>query len=189
MNASYSTIPDQELLTRFYNDGDNKWLGLLLQRYTLLLFGVCMKYLKNEEEAKDAVQQVFEKSIKELGKYKVDYFKSWIYMVAKNHCLMQLRDKGKLPKELKEQMLTTPADDINHTEHWQKDQLLEQLRMAVSELIPEQRLCIEQFYLEKKSYTDIATGTGFTLMQVKSYIQNGKRNLKMVLLKQQKHER
>ncbi len=189
MNASYSTIPDQELLQRFYHDGDNKWLGVLLQRYTLLLFGVCMKYLKNEEEAKDAVQQVFEKAIKELGKYKVDYFKSWIYMVAKNHCLMQLRDKGKLPAELKEQLISTPAEDINHTEHWQKDQLLEQLRMAVSELIPEQRTCIELFYLEKKSYTDIAANTGFTLMQVKSYIQNGKRNLKMVLLKQQKHER
>ena len=182
MNASYSTIPDQELLNRFYNDGDNKWLGLLLQRYTLLLFGVCMKYLKNEEEAKDAVQQVFEKSIKELGKYKVDYFKSWIYMVAKNHCLMQLRDKGKLPKELNERMHATAAEETNKYELLQKDELLEKLTAAVTELIPEQRICIELFYLQKKSYTDIADGTGYTLMQVKSYIQNGKRNLKMILL-------
>lgn len=189
MNSSYATIPDQDLLNRFYTDGDNKWLGILFQRYTLLLFGVCMKYLKNEEEAKDAVQQVFEKAIKELGKYKVDYVKSWLYMVAKNYCLMQLRNKGKLPKELNERMHATAAEESNKYELLQKDELLEQLTAAVTELIPEQRTCIELFYLQKKSYTEIADDTGYTLMQVKSYIQNGKRNLKMILLKQQQHER
>ena len=89
---------DQQLLENFYRDRNNEWLGILLQRYTLLLLGVCMKYLKNEEDARDSVQQIFLKSITELHKYKVDYFKSWIYMVAKNHCLMKLRDKqGKIP--------------------------------------------------------------------------------------------
>ena len=77
----YDHTSEQELLESFYSDRNNEWLGILLQRYTLLPFGVCMKYLKNEEEAKDAVQQVFEKAIKELGKYKVDYVKSWLYMV------------------------------------------------------------------------------------------------------------
>jgi RNA polymerase sigma-70 factor (ECF subfamily) len=150
VNSSYSTIPDQDLLNRFYSDGDNKWLGILFQRYTLLLFGVCMKYLKNEEEAKDAVQQVFEKAIKELGKYKVDYVKSWLYMVAKNYCLMQLRDKGKLPKELNERMHATAAEETNKYELLQKDELLEKLTAAVTELIPEQRTCIELFYLQTK---------------------------------------
>ena len=186
MNSSLSTIPDNELLNHYYQDGDNKWLGILLQRYTLLLFGVCMKYLKNEEEAKDAVQQVFEKSIKELGKYKVDYFKSWIYMVAKNHCLMKLRDKGKLPREITERMMATPAEENNLSEHIQKDKLLDTLTNSLRELIPEQRICIELFYLEKKSYIEIAEKTGYTLMQVKSYIQNGKRNLKTLLLNQHK---
>src|SRR5215471_8879381 len=93
-----SQLTDQEILERFYSDRDNSWLGILLSRYTLLLFGVCMKYLKNEEEARDGVQQVFLKVITELHKYKVDFFKSWIYMIAKNHCLMKLRDKqGKIP--------------------------------------------------------------------------------------------
>ena len=85
-------IEDNELLKRFYSDYNNEWLGILLPRYTLLLYGVCMKYLKNEEDAKDCVQQVFLKVINELHKYKVEYFKSWIYMIAKNHCLMKLRD-------------------------------------------------------------------------------------------------
>ncbi len=189
MHSSQLTIPDNELLNHYYSDGNSKWLGILLQRYTLLLFGVCMKYLKNEEEAKDAVQQVFEKSIQELGKYKVDYFKSWIYMVAKNHCLMKLRDKGKVPKEITERMMATPAEENNYAEHLQKDELLERLANSLHELIPDQRICIEQFYLQKKSYIEIADQTGFTLMQVKSYIQNGKRNLRTLLLKQIKNER
>ena len=81
-------MTDQEILENYYTRHDNEWLGVLLERYTLLLLGVCMKYLKNEEEAKDSVQQIYLKVIQELQKYKVEYFKSWLYMVAKNHCLM-----------------------------------------------------------------------------------------------------
>jgi RNA polymerase sigma factor (sigma-70 family) len=104
----YAHITDQQLLEHFYADRNNHWLGILLQRYTLLLLGVCMKYLKNEEEAKDSVQQIFLKAITELHKYKVDYFKSWLYMVAKNHCLMKLRDKPGRQTEIKEQMAIAP---------------------------------------------------------------------------------
>jgi RNA polymerase sigma factor (sigma-70 family) len=181
-------IPDQDLLNRYYHDGDNEWLGILLQRYTLLLFGVCMKYLKNEEEAKDAVQQVFEKTIRELAKYKVDYFKSWIYMVAKNHCLMKLRDKGKITKEITEQLLSTPAEEHHIPDKEKQELLLQNLGNALPLISHEQRTCIELFYLHKQSYQQIAAQTGYSILQVKSYIQNGKRNLRMLLQKQNSHE-
>ena len=103
----YKHIDDQQLLQNFYADKNNEWLGILLQRYTGLLLGVTMKYLKNEDDAKDAVQQIFLKVINELHKYRVEYFKSWLYMIAKNHCLMKLRDKGKTTSELKENILVT----------------------------------------------------------------------------------
>ncbi len=106
----YDHITDNELLEKFYSDHDNQWLGIVLQRYTLLLLGVCMKYLKNEEEAKDAVQQIFLKAITELAKYKVSYIKSWLYMVARNHCLMKLRDKGKYPVEINEKAMAATDD-------------------------------------------------------------------------------
>src|SRR5947207_5497092 len=106
----YKHISDQQLLDNFYTDQVNKWLGILLPRYTMLLLGVCMKYLKNEEEAKDGVQQVFLKVINELHKYKVEYFKSWIYMIAKNYCLMQLRDKGKHVSEINERTFSAPDE-------------------------------------------------------------------------------
>src|SRR5258708_17626296 len=109
-------MSDQELLEHFYANRDNHWLGILLHRYTLLLLGVCMKYLKNEEEAKDSVQQIFLKTITELRKYRVAYFKSWIYMVAKNYCLMKIRDKqGKIPAALTDKLAATPdtVTDIN----------------------------------------------------------------------------
>jgi len=171
------------LLDKFYEDKDNFWLGILLQRYTLLLLGVCMKYLKNEELAKDSVQQIFLKVITELHKYKVAYFKSWIYMVAKNYCLMQLRDKpGKVNLEINEKI---PAVD----ELTDKQKLLQDektyfhLSNAIKELNQEQQLCVTLFYLKKKSYTEISESTGFTMMQVKSYIQNGKRNLRLLIEK------
>jgi RNA polymerase sigma factor, sigma-70 family len=176
-----SHISDQQLLNSFYSTRDNYWLGILLPRYTLLLLGVCMKYLKNEEEARDCVQQVFLKAITELHKYRVEYFKSWLYMVAKNHCLMKLRNKSKTPAEIQEQMAVTPPDEGSLQPHLEKDRQLELMAESLEELSKEQKQCVTLFYLEKKSYQEIAEETGFTLMQVKSYIQNGKRNLKILL--------
>ena len=176
-------ISDQELLERFYADHDNQWLGILLERYTLLLLGVCMKYLKNEELAKDSVQQIFLKAITELQKYRVEYFKSWIYMVAKNHCLMQLRDKpGKITVEVKENIGA-------ETEETDKESLLlnektyEYMSEALKELNADQQLCVTLFYMEKKSYQQITEQTGYSMMQVKSHIQNGKRNMRILIEK------
>ncbi len=183
--AQYHHIDDNELLQKFYADHDNEWLGILLQRYTLLLLGVCMKYLKNEEEAKDAVQQVFLKAINELHKYKVDYFKSWIYMVAKNHCLMKLRDKGKYTFEINERLMATADEITDKNNYIEKDKALTNMAEALLQLNKEQQVCITLFYLEKKSYQEITDQTQFSLMQVKSYIQNGKRNLKLLMERKQ----
>lgn len=175
----YAHITDQELLGKYYAEQNNYWLGLLLQRYTMLLFGVCMKYLKNEEEARDGVQQVFLKVIQELPKYKVEYFKSWLYMVAKNYCLMKLRSKTSRITEIKDSMVATPAEDSSVQGLLEKDHQLELMTESLEELSKEQKVCVTLFYLDKKSYQEIAEETGFTMMQVKSYIQNGKRNLKI----------
>ena len=179
---------DTELLELFSVTKDNEILGRLLQRYTYLLLGVCMKYLNNEDEAKDAVQQVFLKVIHELPRYKVEYFKSWIYTIARNHCLMQLRSKNKMPSPLSENIVSV-TEDPNLEQIIQKDIQLNQLNFALDQLNDEQKLCVTLFYLKKQTYQQIAELSGFTLMQVKSFIQNGKRNLKIQLLKMQENER
>ena len=183
-DEKYGNVSDQELLERFYADHDNEWLGFLLQRYTMLLLGVCMKYLRNEEEARDAVQQVFLKVIQELQKYKVDYFKSWLYMVAKNHCLMRIREKhGKTTTEITDRITSTPQDETDRLKVLQDDHTLSLMEEAMQELNPEQRECLTLFYLQKKSYQEVSAATGFTMLQVKSHIQNGKRNLRILVEK------
>jgi len=180
----YQHITDNELLKNFYQEKDNQWLGVLLPRYTLLLLGVCMKYLKNEEEAKDSVQQIFLKTITELHKYQVDYFKSWIYMVAKNHCLMKLRDRpGRTSTDILENLAGVLSDEEQDLKfrHLEKDRTLDLMGSALDELSVEQKQCVTLFYLEKQSYQAISATTGFSVLKVKSYIQNGKRNLKILL--------
>ena len=181
----YDHISDSELLDLYQKDKNQEWIGILLERYTLLLLGVCMKYLKDENEAKDCVQQIFLKVLTEVGKYRIDYFKSWLYMVAKNHCLMRLRNKGtKTAKELNEHhAVTFESDKEDIIANEKTYDLLEEV---LQELGEEQRQCVILFYLKKNSYQQISEKTGFSLMQVKSYIQNGKRNLKILLDKKMK---
>ncbi len=182
----FNHITDAELLQRFYNDKDQQWIGLLLERYTLLLLGVCMKYLRNEEEAKDSVQQIFLKVLTEVTKYQVDYFKSWLYMIAKNHCLMKLRAKsGKDIREITDDAIAA-AEEEDKTNVIENEKTYALLEEALGELSKEQQQCVILFYLQKNSYTQISERTGYSMMQVKSYIQNGKRNLKQLLDKKMK---
>jgi len=185
----YDHITDQELLERFYADRNNEWLGILLERFTLLLLGVCMKYLKNEEDARDSVQQIFLKVIQELHKYKVEYFKSWIYMIAKNHCLMKLRNKqGKIPAELNDNLMSAAAEETDQQVLQQNDHTYAIMEDALKELNNEQRQCVTLFYLERKTYQEIHETTGFSMLQVKSYIQNGKRNLRILIERKLKED-
>ncbi|MEO7522670.1 MAG: sigma-70 family RNA polymerase sigma factor [Ferruginibacter sp.] len=183
MHQPHDKLEDKELLKNFYKDHNNEWLGILFPRYTLLLLGVCMRYLNNEEDAKDAVQQVFLKAINELHKYRVEFFKSWIYMITKNYCLMKLRESGKKFVELSKDLSDGLDDPDDNKYVAAKETTLTEMEQALSHLNKEQQQCVSLFYLEKKSYQEITTMTGFTMMQVKSSIQNGKRNLKLALQK------
>ncbi|MGF7230077.1 RNA polymerase sigma factor [Arachidicoccus sp.] len=176
---------DETLLNKFYQSQEKYWVGILLQRYTLLLLGVCMKYLKNEHDAQDAVQQVFYKVLTELPKSKVTYFKSWIYTIARNHCLLLLRaGKSLILEELKVELSPVLEDD-GWEKKKEKEKLFDYMESALCELNEEQKTCISLFYLNNKSYSEIAEETGFTTTQVKSHIQNGKRNLKNLIEKKQ----
>jgi RNA polymerase sigma factor (sigma-70 family) len=187
-NPDIQQLTDQELLQRFKADNNSDWIGVLFDRYALLLLGMCMKYLKNEEDARDAVQQIFLKMLSDINKHDIQYFRAWIYQVTKNYCLMQLRQKHmKYKEEISDKhMSAIAAEEADKRVYQEKDILLENMEQAMNLLNPEQKLCVQLFYLQKKSYQEIADQTGYNLLQVKSYIQNGKRNLKLLLEKQQR---
>ena len=175
-------IRDKDLLDRYARTGDNHWLGLLLGHYTVLLFGFCVKQLKNIEEAKDAVQQVQLKVIQQVGRYPIENFHSWIYKIAVNECNMLFRKRRRLLRELTEtdaQLLSEEGNAPDPQETFQ----LHRLTGALSVLKSAQQTCIRKFYLENKTYQDVAEETGYSLKEVKSHIQNGKRNLKLILEK------
>lgn len=174
------------MLRRYKADKNSDWIGILFDRYAVLLLGMCMKYLKNEEDARDSVQHIFLKVLSEISKHDIQYFRAWIYQVAKNHCLMQLRRKNtRYKEELSDKNMpgTAEQEDIAGAMR-EKDLLLDNMGQALETLSPEQRTCVEMFYLRKLSYQQIAEQTGYSMLQVKSYIQNGKRNLKLILDKQ-----
>lgn len=167
------------MLSRYRETNDNEWLGILLQRYTMLLFGVAMKYLKDKEQANDAVQQIFLKALIHLPTGAIQNFKGWLYILMRNHCLQLLRDKNYHASDEALQYIRT--DEDSRRELLEKEYTLAQLAEAMEELNEEQQIAIRLFYLEKQSYQQIMEQTGFSFMQVKSYIQNGKRNLRLIL--------
>jgi len=182
-----TALPDLELVTRYKQSGEVYYAGILYQRYTHLLLGLCLKYLKNEEDSKDAVMDIFEQITVALLKHEVANFKSWLHTLTRNHCLMKLR-KPEVKRTITHDF--TEADENLFVENPEAEHLLEgdereaQLRhlpAALSQLNAEQKACIELFYLQGWNYQEVAEATGYTLNQVKSYIQNGKRNLKIVL--------
>lgn len=181
---------DEELIHRYRNSHETVYVGELYLRYTHLVFGACLKYLKNHAEAEDATMQIFEKLLSDLKKHHVKSFKAWLFMVVKNYCMMEFRKdsseakkKAKWEYSVQESVENPDVDHLMEKEERGKDKefMLQYLKEAVDELKPEQRTCIELFYLKDCSYNEIATITGYSIKEVKSHIQNGKRNMKNFL--------
>lgn len=182
---SKEELSDADLLKKIKPQGDNEYLEILFNRYAHLLFLMCEKYLRNEADSKDAVMEILEKVISEIRVKEVTNFRNWIYSVTKNHCLMKLR-KDKQTKELfqSENIFSKEFVESAYFLHPISEGSFEDdvIEKAIGVLKEDQRTCLQLFFFEKKSYNEIAQSTGFTLKKVKSNIQNGKINLKKLLL-------
>lgn len=174
-------LTDAELLVLYKREGELEVLGELYNRYMSMVYGVCMKYLKDREESRDAVMQLFEKLIDSLKQHDVTYFKSWLYVTARNYCLLHLRGrKGKQFEEISP--LLMESDSLLHLdEEPDMESNLTSLERCIETLVWEQKQCVQLFYLQQKCYKEIVGLTGFDDNKVKSYIQNGKRNLKICM--------
>lgn len=178
--ATHKNMSDEELIQQFRRSRDNQWLGYLLERYTMLLLGVGLKYLRDRAQAQDAVQQVFIKAITKFPEGEILNFKGWLYILMRNHCLGILRSVVYTASD--EVLSNIPEQETRSREDWLNDERLRQRMVAaIDTLNAEQRLAIKLFYLERRSYKEIMEQTNFTFEQVKSFIQNGKRNLKIAL--------
>jgi len=185
---SYS---DSELLQQYINSGNLEILGNLYNQYIHLVYGVCLKYLNNREESKDAVNKIFENLIVEIPKFEIQNFRSWLYVVSKNYCLMQLRkeksEKKRFEKYSEEYFME--STDISHPIDEASELMMEKhLKTCIEELKQEQQQCIQLFYFEKKCYKEISEELKIDQNKVKSFIQNGKRNLKICIEQLQEKE-
>lgn len=180
---------EAELLARYRQHGDVQDLGRLYEPYFALVYGVCLRYLRDADDAQDAVMQIFEKLVVDLRRHEVQNFSSWLHTTARNYCLMELRRRKSGPdtvefglpgaagveSEAALHLVSDDDDDFPTEEH------LQQLEAALARLPPEQQRCLDLFYRQQQSYQEIAAATGYDLKQVKSFLQNGKRNLKISL--------
>ncbi|MDR6942126.1 RNA polymerase sigma factor [Mucilaginibacter pocheonensis] len=172
---------DDELLSIYRSNGDVAVLGQLFEGYMPLVYGVCLKYLKDEELAKDAVMGIFEELVVKVKQHNISVFRSWLYVLGRNYCLMQLRAGKKMELvNLDDVMEFTP---LLHPDTDNREGAYIALERCIDKLTGAQKQSIDLFYLKEKCYKEVADITGFSLNEVKSYIQNGKRNLKICLEK------
>lgn len=172
------------MLDAFRSRNDLEALGVLYKRYMILVYGLCMKYLKNREDAQDAVMQIFETLVKDVPRFEIRSFKSWLYGVSRNHCLMKLRNEKAESNRLDKfsaDIFMEINDDLHPLEKADDPDVQMHLKDCMENLKKDQRLCVELFYYQQRCYREIADELSFNENKVKSNIQNGKRNLKICL--------
>ncbi|MCV9388198.1 RNA polymerase sigma factor [Reichenbachiella ulvae] len=173
---------DKEIIQAYKRSGDMELLGELYEQYMHLVLGVCLKYLKSKAEAQDAVIEIFEELVVKLQNHEVDHFKSWLYVLTRNHCLMKLRkQKSRGHEEEIGEAFMESEPFQHHEDETRLEDNLEKLKSCIAKLKEEQKRCVDLFFLQEKCYQEIADSTNFDLKKVKSYIQNGKRNLKICM--------
>jgi RNA polymerase sigma-70 factor, ECF subfamily len=181
---TYTKLDDGELVRLFSENADLEVLGVLYKRYMYLVYGVCLKYFANREESQDAVMQIFEVLIREVPRFEIRNFKNWLYGVTRNHCLMQLRKDTadrKRQEKISAEFFMESTTDIHPIEENNDEAMQERLRMCMGQLREEQRRCVELFYYHQYCYREIAAELLLDENKVKSYIQNGKRNLRICI--------
>jgi RNA polymerase sigma-70 factor (ECF subfamily) len=178
--SEYRKLSDEDVVHRYVHRHEAQAMNCLYERYAHLVLGVCFKYLKDGEAAKDSTQQIFIKLLDDLKRFEIHHFKAWLMQVTRNFCLMQLRQSIQVVNNT----LTLPDnmefEDGGHPMP-EREILLDRLEAALADLNDEQRTCVSLFYLQKMTYSSIAERTGYSMMEVKSHIQNGRRNLKIKL--------
>jgi len=184
-NISSTNQSDTELVLAYRQSGDLKVLGELYQRYMELVYGVCLKYLKEPELAQDAVMQIFEELVSKLKKHEVENFRGWLHQVAKNYCLMQLRTPKNLKTVALPPLLMQNEEDVHLNGVMEKEENFQKLEECIASLPDEQRTMIKLFYLDGKCYNEIVEITGLEWNHVRSSIQNGRRNLKLCMEKKE----
>jgi RNA polymerase sigma factor (sigma-70 family) len=167
------------LLNNYRKNGDLVVLGKLYENFMPLVYGVCLKYLKDEEPAKDAVMGIFEELVTKVRQHDIKQFRSWLYVLSRNYCLMQLRRDKKM--ELVNLDEVVEFTSFLHPDDNNREEAMAALEKCMDKLPVTQKQSISLFYLKEKCYKEIVELTGFSLNEVKSYIQNGKRNLKICL--------
>jgi len=188
------SLPDEQLVVRYSQTHDKEIIGILYERYTHLLFTVSYKYLGNDADAEDTVMLVFEKLFELLKKSEIQNFKSWIYTITKNESLMHLRHKKSGERIIEDNLKKLETEimesvELNHLfSAGDGEQRIRYLETAITGLSSEQKQCIELFYLNEKSYREVEQITGYTYNEVKSHIQNGKRNLKQMMERMDRYE-
>ncbi len=176
---------DEKLLSDFCSSGDLEILGELYSRYMHLVYGVCLKYLKERDESMDAVMQIFEKLVIEVPKHNIENFRSWLYVVTKNYCLMQIRShKIQIEKHnawIEDNRIFMEYSPELHPIDNDGTDLEKSLQDCIEKLKDVQKECIKQFYYNNRCYNEIAANLNLDEKKVKSHLQNGKRNLKLCI--------
>lgn len=183
--SSPSEPGDLELIAAYRQSSDLKILAQLYNRYMQLLYGVCLKYLSEPETAKDAVMDIFEELTHKLLKHEVDNFRGWLHTLAKNHCLMKLRSSGRTRFQSYDPENMQTAEELHLKEKIEQEEQFEQLSKCIEALAADQKTVIQLFYLQSKCYKEIETLTGMEWNKVRSHIQNGRRNLKICMERQE----
>lgn len=184
-NIPTSTDSDQDLVAAYRRSSDLTILATLYQRYIDLLYPVCLKYLEDPAAAKDAVMDIFEELSQKLLKYEIGHFKGWLYTLAKNHCLMQLRTSNRIKTQSFDTEHMQTAEDLHLKGVMEREEQLGNLSHCIDTLSADQKTVIELFYLQNKCYKEIEEITGLEWNKVRSHIQNGRRNLKICMERQQ----
>lgn len=176
---------DEELLKHYKQSGNKELFADLFKKHVSVVYGTCLFYLQDKAEAQDATMQLFERLMLDINNREIDNFKGWLSFVVRNHCISLIRKNKSYQKNMKSYGDFEYEDTTYETEEKiqavSDDVMLEQMKLSLPKLKEGQRVCLELFYLQNKSYQDIANETKYTLNEIKSYIQNGKRNLKLLL--------
>ncbi|MFQ5674351.1 MAG: RNA polymerase sigma factor [bacterium] len=184
MDQSNIVERDNATIRSYLETRDVRYLGRLYEAYKKTIFWHCLKMVGNEEDAKDLASETFIRTFDRIEDFKLGApFCPWLMRIATNLCIDHLRKKNRY-KFYKFDETHSAVAIQNESEPKQPMISGERIIEKLKKLKPLQKRCFCLFYIHNLTYKQIAELTGYPLGKVRSYIQNGKRNFKLLMEKQ-----
>jgi len=164
--------------------GNVQAFSFLVEKYQKMVYTLALKLMKKPEEAEELAQDTFVKAFQKIDSYEgKSKFSTWLYTIAYNSCISELRKRRIEFKSLDDRQVTEDDEQkmVDYYRETKKEDQEKYLNLALEKLPEDDQVLLTLYYYENQSMDEISVITGLTVSNIKVKIHRARKRMQLFL--------